>query len=214
MITVGAIDDDVMFIRLMASYLSSVGDISLIATDSSVIGYLAKGARADIVLLDINLPDGSQASENVACLRADGSKVLVVSIHSEPAYIIATLEAGAEGYLVKGDDGPEELTESIRRAHAGLLVPSQELAFAISRDHRPGRPRLSPQEQRLFVLYARGMTLADASARIGVSTRTGEDYLNRIKRKYADVGRPAHTKLELHQRLSEDESAHGGSMDA
>jgi hypothetical protein len=40
--------------------------------------------------------------------------------------------------------------------------------------------------------------------KIGVSPRTAEDYLNRIKKKYEDVGRPARTKLELAQRLRED----------
>jgi two-component system, NarL family, nitrate/nitrite response regulator NarL len=48
------------------------------------------------------------------------------------------------------------------------------------------------------------MTLDSAARKIGVSPRTAEDYLNRVKKKYEEAGRPARTKLELAQRFSED----------
>jgi hypothetical protein len=54
---------------------------------------------------------------------------------------------GGGRYLVKGDGGPEELTESNCHAHAGLLVPSQELAFTISRDNRQAQTKLELHQQ-------------------------------------------------------------------
>jgi len=203
MITVGAIDDDRMLLEMLQNWMSAVPDIQLAHTAATVDEYLLLGASNQIVLLDLNLKDDSSPAENVARLTRAGSKVLVVSIITDHKYVIATLEAGAEGYLTKSH-GPEELVTSIRQIAAGQLTPSQELAFAVTRDSRPSAPPLSPQERRLLSYYGRGMTLDAAARKIGVRPRTAEDYLNRIKKKYEDVGRPARTKLELAERLRED----------
>lgn len=202
-ISVGAIDDDRMLLEMLKNWISSVPDIELVHTAATVDKYVQLGASNQIVLLDLNLKDDSSPAENVARLTALGIKVLVVSIIADQKYVIATLEAGAEGYLTK-NHGPEALVTSIRQIAAGELTPSQELAFAVTRDDRPTRPKLSPQERRLLGYYARGMTLDAAARRIEVSPRTAEDYLNRIKRKYEETGRPARTKIELAQRLRED----------
>ena len=203
-ITVGAIDDDRMLLEMLKNWMTAVPDIQLIHTAATVDEYVQLGAPDQIVLLDLNLKDDSSPAENVARLTELGSRVLVLSIIADLKYVIATLEAGAEGYLTK-NHGPEALVTSIRQIAAGELTPSQELAFAVTRDNRPTRPRLSPQERRLLSYYARGMTLDAAARKISVSPRTAEDYLNRVKKKYEEAGRPARTKLELAQRLREDE---------
>ncbi len=203
MITVGAIDDDRMLLEMMKSWMTSVPDIELVHTAATVDEYIKLGVRDQIVLLDLNLKDNSSPAENVMQLTRLDAKVLVVSVIADQKYVIATLEAGAEGYLTK-NHGPQELVTSIRQIAAGELTPSQELAFAVTRDNRPVRPPLSPQERRLLGYYGHGMTLQAAARRIGVSVRTAEDYLNRIKKKYEEAGRPARTKLELAERLRED----------
>jgi DNA-binding NarL/FixJ family response regulator len=202
-ITVGAIDDDRMLLEMLKNWMAPVPDVQLIHIAATVDEYVQLGVSNQIVLLDLNLKDDSSPAENVVRLTGLGSKVLVVSIITDHKYVIATLEAGAEGYLTK-NHGPEELVTSIRQIAAGDLTPSQELAFAVTRDTRPTRPKLSPQERRLLSYYARGMTLDAVARKIGVSRRTAEDYLNRVKKKYEDVDRPARTKLELAQRLRED----------
>lgn len=203
MITVGAIDDDRMLLEMLKNWMAAVPDIQLIDTAATVDEYLQLGVTNEIVLLDLNLKDDSSPAENVIRLTQFGAKVLVVSIIADQKYVIATLEAGAEGYLTK-NHGPDALVTSIRQIAAGDLTPSQELAFAVTRDNRPARPQLSPQESRLLGYYGRGMTLEAAARKIGVSPRTAEDYLNRIKKKYEEAGRPARTKLELAERLRED----------
>ena len=203
MITVGAIDDDRMLLEMLKSWMAAVPDIQLIHTAATVDEYIQLGVANQIVLLDLNLKDNSSPAENVVRLTSLGAKVLIVSIIADQKYVIATLEAGAEGYLTK-NHGPEALATSIRQIAAGELTPSQELAFAVTRDNRPARPQLSPQERRLLGYYGHGMTLGASARKIGVSPRTAEDYLNRIKKKYEEAGRPARTKLELAQRLRED----------
>lgn len=203
MITVGAIDDDRMLLEMMKNWMAAVPDIQLIHTAATVDEYLQLGVTNEIVLLDLNLKDDSSPAENVMRLTRLGAKVLVVSIIADQKYVIATLEAGAEGYLTK-NHGPDALVTSIRQIAMGELTPSQELAFAVTQDNRPVRPRLSAQESKLLHYYGRGMTLASAARKIGVRPRTAEDYLNRIKTKYEEAGRPARTKLELAERLRED----------
>lgn len=143
-ITVGAIDDDHMLLEMLKSWMTAVPDIQLTYTAATVDEYVQLGVSNQIVLLDLNLKDNSSPAENVARLTGLGCKVLVVSIITDHKYVIATLEAGAEGYLTKSH-GPEELVTSIRQIAAGELTPSQELAFAVTRDNRPTRPQLSPR---------------------------------------------------------------------
>jgi DNA-binding NarL/FixJ family response regulator len=202
-ITVGIIDDDRLLVQMMRTCIAQVPDIQLAHSAETVDEYLELRPADQVVLLDLNLRDSSAPANNVARLIELGSKVLVLSIIPDTKYVIATLEAGAAGYLTK-KRSLDEIVTAIRDVAAGRLKPSHDLAFAVTRDKRSTRPRLSRQEHRLFVYYARGMTLAAAARRIGVKTRTAEDYLNRVKKKYEDAGRPARTKLELAERLHED----------
>jgi hypothetical protein len=65
-------------------------------------------------------------------------------------------------------------------------------------------PMLSAQERTVLVGYATGLTLAAAGRRAGVRPGTAKQYLDRVKRKYEQAGRPARTKLELAARARED----------
>jgi DNA-binding NarL/FixJ family response regulator len=156
-----------------------------------------------VVLLDLNLRDRSVPADNVTRLRAAGCRVLMVSVIPDPEHVLATIEAGAAGYVTKDHDLPT-LAAAVRDVAAGTAALTPELAFMLSQDSRPTRPRLSRQEQSVLVAYARGSTLHAAARQAGVAYGTARVYLDRVKRKYSDAGRPTHTKLELAQRLRED----------
>jgi two-component system, NarL family, nitrate/nitrite response regulator NarL len=66
------------------------------------------------------------------------------------------------------------------------------------------RPHLSVQETAVLLAYVSGLKLTAAARRAGVRPGTAKQYLDRVKRKYAGIGRPAHTKLELATRARED----------
>jgi two-component system, NarL family, nitrate/nitrite response regulator NarL len=202
-ITVGAIDDHHVVLQGMVAWLGAVPDIQLTVTATGVDAYLEAGISAEVVLLDLNLPDRSDPAGNVKRLISVGCKVLVVSALADTELILATMEAGADGYLTKNDDR-DQLVEAIRQVAAGEIVISRELAFAFSRDTRPSRPRLSQQELRVLTAYGTGMTLVAAARKVGIKPATAREYLERIKRKYRDAGRPTYTKLDLAQRLQED----------
>ena len=203
MITVAAIDDDRMLLQGMTAWLAPVPDIELVAAVTSVAEFVQEGLTVDVALLDLNLRNGSDPGDNVRTLLASGSRVLVMSVIPDTEHVIATVEAGASGYVTKSND-LDALTDAIRDVAAGGSPITPELAFALSRDMRPRRPGLSPKERDVLTHYAAGMTLEAVARRMDIKPGTVREYLARIKRKYEAVGRPAYTKLELAQRLRED----------
>ena len=152
---------------------------------------------------DLNLRDHSLPADNVERLLDTGARVLVVSVIPDPDHVLATVEAGASGYITKDHDLPA-LVAAIREVAAGGSVITPELAFMLSQDQRPERPRLSPQERAVLTTYAQGSTLRAAARRAGVAYGTAREYLERVKRKYSDAGRPTRTKWELACRVRED----------
>ncbi len=204
-IVVAAIDDDRMLLGGLASWLAPVADVDLRWALTSVDDYVAAvgDSGPHVVLLDLNLRDGSDPAANVGRVLATGARVLIVSTIPDAGGVLTTLEAGASGYLTKDQD-LEVLLAGIRDVAGGGSVVSPELAFLISRDSRPGRPQLSPQERAVLTAYASGATLAAAARRAGIAYGTAREYLERVKRKYAEVGRPTYTKLDLADRVRED----------
>jgi two-component system nitrate/nitrite response regulator NarL len=204
-ITVGAIDDDRMLLTGLHAWLAPVDGIELTATAATVDEYLGGGPadRAQVVLLDLNLRDGSLPAANVARLLSTGTAVLVVSTIPDAGHVLATIESGAAGYITKDNDLPA-LVCAIRQVAGGGVAVSPELAFVLSTDRRPGRPRLSAQESLVLRVYASGATLQATARRAGIAYGTAREYLERIKRKYTDAGRPTRTKLDLADRARED----------
>ena len=129
--------------------------------------------------------------------------MLVVSTIPDADAVLSTMEAGAAGYITKDKDLPI-LLQAIRAVAQGDSAITPELTFLISRDARPNRPTLSPQERAVLTAYASGATLTAAARRAGVAYGTAREYLERVKRKYAEVGRPAYPKLDLAERVRED----------
>ena len=203
-ITVSAVDDDRMLVEGLAAWLARVPDVELIYACASV-GELLRGEAgpADVVLLDLVLGDGSDPVDNVRRLVRAGRRVLVVSCVPYPDQIRATMRAGAHGYLTKDND-LATLAEAIRDVSAGRTAHSRDLALAWHQDGDAARPPLTRSERQLLVAYASGLTLAAAAHRIGVQPATARKYLERIKEKYVNAGRPTYTKLDLANRVRED----------
>jgi DNA-binding NarL/FixJ family response regulator len=129
---------------------------------------------------------------------------MIVSGFADNRFVLDAIEAGAAGYLTKNDDR-DVLVDAIRVIAAGGSVMSPELAFALSRDQRPSRPALSDQERRVLELYGSGMKLGSVARRMDVAEGTIRTYLERIRKKYDQAGRPSPTKVELAARLREDQ---------
>ncbi|MFF6772533.1 response regulator [Streptomyces sp. NPDC012637] len=214
-ITVAVVDDDRMLLDGMRSWLGGVPELRLVATAGTVGELLAAvgpgappagpggGVPPDIVLLDLLLRDDSAPADNIRRLLAAGSRVLMISTVPDRTRIIESLRAGADGYLTKDNDLPT-LVAAIKDVAAGHGAHSPELAFACAHDNSPSRPKLSPRERQILLDYASGLTLKSAARRAGITVHTAKDYLDRVKAKYQQAGRPAYTKIDLARRVRED----------
>ncbi|MEU7909339.1 response regulator transcription factor [Actinoplanes sp. NPDC049118] len=204
MITVSVVDDDRMLLDGMTAWLSDAPDLRVVASATTVAELLDREPEpADVVVLDLLLADGSDPVANVRRLCDDGRRVLVVSVIPQARHGIDVARAGALGYLTKDHRLPV-LADAIREVAAGRHAHSPELAFAWSTDDGPGSPRLSGQERAVLVTYASGLTLTATARKVGVSPATARQYLDRVKAKYGDAGRPTYTKLDLADRVRED----------
>lgn len=204
LISVSVVDDDRMLLDGVAAWLGSAPDLRLNCAAPTVDRLLAAEREpADVVVLDLLLADGSAPVDNVHRLVSTGRAVLVVSVVPHVVHGVDVMRAGASGYLTKDHDLPT-LAEAIRTVARGEVAHSPELAFAWSSDTRPDRPRLAPQERAVLVAYASGMTLNAAARKVGIQPATARGYLDRVKAKYHEVGRPTYTKLDLADRVRED----------
>ncbi|WP_199315042.1 response regulator transcription factor [Streptomyces cadmiisoli] len=211
MIRVAVVDDDRMLLDGLRAWLDGVPEVRLAATAGTVDDLLAGAGSAevggpvpyDVVLLDLVLGDGSQPPDNIGRLRAAGPRVLVISAVADRRRIVAAIAAGADGYLTKDHDLPT-LVKAVEEVAGGGTAHSAELAFAWAHDDGPVRPSLSPKERQVLLEYASGLTLKATARRAGVSPHTAKYYLDRVKEKYQQAGRPTYTKIDLAARVRED----------
>lgn len=204
-IDIAAVDDHPIILDSMPGWIGpGEEDIRVAGTAATVAALLAgPGRDAHVVLLDLELGDGTTVEQNVAAIRAAGPAVLVLSASDQPVAVRAAMRAGALGYVLKSEP-TTRIRAAITEVAAGRDWISPRLAYILATDDDPGRPALSEQERRALQLYATGMPAKSVARRMAISDETVKQYLQRVRQKYARAGRPAPTKLELHRRAVED----------
>src|SRR5205814_3517279 len=116
--------------------------IRVVATAATVDGVLdGPGRGAHVVLLDLDLGDGTTVVQNVAAILAAGPAVLVLSASGRPAAVRDAIRAGARGYVLKQEEAAE-LRAAIRAVAAGDDWVSPRLAYIFATDDALDRPTL------------------------------------------------------------------------
>lgn len=204
-VQVAAIDDDPMVRVGFAGWLAGRTDLNVTCVAATVDAFIddPRAAATQVVLLDLNLRDGVDPAANIGRLRAAGHQVLIMSVNSDAALVLAAIGSGAAGYLIKNDD-QEALAAAAHTVAAGHSFISPELAFVFSQDNAPHRPRLTKTERAVVTMYANGATLKATARQLGISPSTAQTHLERVKAKYHQVNRSTHTKTDLAARLRED----------
>ncbi len=204
-VKVAAVDDHPIVLGGVVGWLRAEGrDIDVVGTAATVDSLLTgPGRHADVVLLDLDLGDGTTAERNVGAILAAGPAVLILSASDKPLSVRAAMRAGALGYVLKSED-TAAVRAAIRAVAAGRSWVSPRLAYILATDDAPDRPALSQQETRALQLYATGMPLKSVARRMGLGEQTVKQYLDRVREKYTRAGRAAPTKLELYHRAVED----------
>ncbi|MBN9606075.1 MAG: response regulator transcription factor [Actinomycetales bacterium] len=161
------------------------------------------GERVEVVVLDLSLGDGSTVTENVKRLHDAGAAVLVHSIADRVGLVREALAAGAAGVVPKASSARKVVDAAVAASH-GEILTNLEWASAIDADPDFARAQLGRREREILHLYASGLPLKVAAQRLGIGYSTAREYLDRIRTKYVEVGRPAPTKVDLLRRAVED----------
>lgn len=153
---------------------------------------LIVATQPDVVLLDVHLPggNGSEVIRQVGD-RAPASQYLALSVSDAAEDVIATIRAGARGYVTKSISGPD-LADAVRQVAAGDAVFSPRLAgfvldaFAGSvevAEIDEELDRLTPRERDVMRLIARGYTYREAASELFLSIKTIETHVSSVLRK-------------------------------
>ncbi|MDA2910889.1 response regulator transcription factor [Nitrospiraceae bacterium AH_259_D15_M11_P09] len=144
----------------------------------------------DLVLMDVRLPDGSgvEACREIRSARPQTRVIFLTSYADEDA-VLATIAAGADGYLLKEIDG-EGLLRAIKTVVGGQSILDPAITQRVLRQmHSLSRvaddesPELSAQEQRVVALVAEGKTNKEIAAALGLSDKTVKNYLANVFQK-------------------------------
>ena len=200
-----AIVDDHESVRLglKAAFVEEGYEVLQVAsTVDELIAGLA-GREVDVTVLDLSLGDGSSVTENVKRVQAAGSAVLVHSIADRVALVREALAAGAAGVIPKSSATKTVIAAAATVAR-GEVLNNLEWATAIDADRDFAKAQLGRREREILHLYASGLPLKLAAEKLGIGYSTAREYLDRIRVKYVEVGRPAPTKVDLLRRAVED----------
>jgi len=164
------------------------------------------GAKPDVVLLDVHLPDGNGAGVVEA---HPGLRFLALSVSDAAEDVIAVIRAGARGYVTKSIS-PPELADAIRRVHEGDAVFSPRLAgfvldaFAGSAAPSidPELDQLTPREREVLRYIARGYAYKEIARELHISVKTVESHVSAVLRKLQLTNRYELSRWASERRLA------------
>lgn len=204
-IKVALVDDQQLVRGGFKMLINSQPDLEVVAEAGNGQEALASlaAARADVVLMDVRMPDmdGIEATELLldragAAGAAEGPKVVVLTTFDLDEYALAAIQAGASGFLLK-DAPPEELLAAIRTVHRGdaVIAPSTTrrlldhvapLLRAPGPDtgrHAAAVQTLTPREREVFTLIAQGLSNPEIAAQLYLSEATVKTHVGHILAK-------------------------------
>jgi DNA-binding NarL/FixJ family response regulator len=195
MIRVLLADDQTLVREAFAMLVESAPDMEVVgqAATGREAAELARSSRADLVVMDIRMPDldGIEATRLIAAdEELAGVRVLVLTTYDTDENIVDALRAGASGFLVK-DTRPAELLDAIRTVAAGeaLLSPGPTARLIERFLRSPSAPTtggpecLSDREREVLTLVARGFNNTEIAEALGLSPLTAKTHVSRIMGK-------------------------------
>jgi DNA-binding NarL/FixJ family response regulator len=193
MIKVLLVDDHALVRQGVKALLEQTEGISIVGETDAVepAMALALKERPDVVVVDLMLQGASGLDLAGRLVREHGgAKVIILSMHSLEAYVVAAFRQGAVGYVLKGG-GAEDLLNAIREVGAGrkYLSPgiSREVLYASRSSGKAGvmdpHEKLTGREREVLSLAAQGLNNVEVGARLGISPRTVEIHRANMMRK-------------------------------
>jgi DNA-binding NarL/FixJ family response regulator len=184
-IRVVLVDDHAVVRTGLAQLLGGAGDIEVVgqAGDGAEALDRVRETRPDVVLMDLQMPrvDGVEATRRIVAEEL-GAEVVVLTSFSDSARIVAALDAGAVGYLLKDAD-PEEVLDGVRAVSRGEspLHPKVARELLTSREQTPSADvPLTPREAEVLGLVKAGLANKQIARRLEISERTVKAHLTSV----------------------------------
>jgi two-component system, NarL family, response regulator NreC len=179
-------DDHAVVRRGLRQLLDAKEGFDVVAEAADLDGArrYVRGHHPDVLVLDLNLPEGLSLGA-IPEIRAEcpETQIVVLTMQNEPAYARQALAAGALGYVLK-EAAESELVEAVRRAADGDAYLHPRLGARLAAEVRLGPPDgLSERELEVLRLLALGHTNAEIAAALYVSVRTVESHRAHIQEK-------------------------------
>lgn len=197
-LSVMLVEDDAPFREAFARAFEAVSDMRLVATCATgedALRWLAQAAP-DVLLVDLGLPDMSGLDVIRQCARQHRDcEIMVITVFGDERHVVAALEAGATGYLLK-DALPRDFLEPIRALREGgsplsPIIARRLLARMVTPAPAPaaatlpaeGAPVLSARELQTLELITKGFDYDEIARLQSISRQTVLTYVKRIFRK-------------------------------
>ena len=185
------VDDHQLFLAGVRAELGATVDLVGSASEVDAAIEMIRERAPDVVLVDVHMPGGGGARVIGEVGRTHpGVQFLALSVSDAPEDVIATIRAGARGYVTK-TIAPDELLDAIERVRGGDAVFSPRLAGFVLDAFAdiapaaadPDLEQLTPREREVLRLIARGYAYKEIAKDLGISSKTVETHVSSVLRK-------------------------------
>ncbi len=210
-------DDHAVLRSGLTMLLAAQGDVAVVgeAGDGNEAVAKTRDLRPDLVLLDLSMPGPPGGEVIRQVLRASPkTRVLVLTMHDDPAYLASAMLAGASGYVVK-KVADTELIQAIRAVHAGRTFvdltrgsdPHPRPVEGGGKSSGETPKNLSRREVEVLRLLAQGHSNQQVADLIKVSVKTVETYRTRLSEKLGLKGRAELYRFAVESGILDSEAA-------
>lgn len=180
------VDDHPLFLDGLVATLSADEELDVVATGVDAASAL-RGAREhlpDLALLDVAMPGGGIEAARLIGSVSSATRVVMLTSSENEDDLLAAMEAGAKGYVLKGVAG-RELRIILKSVHRGEVYVAPGLAYAMIKGL--SRPRvadplaeLTTRERDVLELVAAGLSNAEIGGRLGLAEKTVKHHMTAI----------------------------------
>ncbi len=179
------VDDHPVVREGLAAFLAQHDDLAVVAQAGTIAEAVSAAVahRPDVVLLDLQLPDGNGLTAIPRLAELDPPPIVVVlTSFLEEDYVRQAIRLGAGGYLVK-HAGPDALLDGIRAASRGELPLDPGAARALAAARRDPLDDLTPREREVLAELARGKSNRSIAADLVITEKTVKTHVSAILAK-------------------------------